>query len=343
LRLPGFEQGFHEYHWPEAEYGKVEDSFPDATSWLNQTTIRPFFLFIHTYESHRPYTRDTFCKDLPSGRLGNLSAGEPLLPKGITSCTELTRQESLYVEAAYDGGVKKACDATAALLLHLESLGLTEKTVVIVWSDHGEEFWDHSNVFAEHSSVSLYGELLNVPFLVYAPQSQKRTVQIVDEETSTIDLLPTVADLLDIRLQDRCDGVSLRPLILGRSNERDIPILAMDLPEGETRPTKTCVILQGVKYTEPLEPQAEIPEKRRAKCGYYPAKRELFRLMDDPSEKFDLAGEAMELTREMAALLREGLNSAARPKADSLIENTPSTLPYDLRKQLRALGYLDME
>jgi hypothetical protein len=81
LRLSGFERGFHLYFCSEERnrrlgLGKVEDVFPRALEWLRDADVSPFFLFVHTYETHDPYIRDTFCRGLPHGRLGDLTQGE---------------------------------------------------------------------------------------------------------------------------------------------------------------------------------------------------------------------------------------------------------------------------
>ena len=156
LRTPGFEQGFHEYRWSR-ESGKAEDTFVPAASWLESAPIQPFFLFLHTYESHMPYTRDVLCKGLPSGRLGDLTQGEPLIPRASTVCSELTPAESLYMQAAYDGGVRVSCDATADFLLLLDEYDLWKDTVVVILSDHGEEFWDHFPIIRRAWPFAVFG------------------------------------------------------------------------------------------------------------------------------------------------------------------------------------------
>jgi arylsulfatase A-like enzyme len=337
LRATGLEQGFHEYHWSQ-DWGKVEDSFPPSETWLQQQRREPFFLFLHTYEPHTPYTRDIFCRGLPSGRLGNLSHGEPLMPPGITICSRLSEAESLYVQAAYDGGVRVACDAVADLFLRLDELELWERTVVVILSDHGEEFWEHFPAFADHG-YSLYSEQIRVPFLIRDPTSCTSELTTVADPVSTVDLLPTLADLLGFELGHPVDGVSLTPVMNGGEAHREVPILAQIVPGAEVPLERFCVVAEGKKYIQSFGYPAR-PSKKGQPCIAYGGGRELYDLQRDPGEIHNLIDVDRSLGQTMGMLLR-----AARNSACSLHVNAPSPhdgmLSEDLKRQLRALGYLD--
>jgi arylsulfatase A-like enzyme len=344
LRYPGFEQGFHEYFWTR-NLGKAEEVFPDAREWLTKERVQPFFLFLHTFEPHEPYTRDTFCRGLPHGRLGDLSKEEALLPSWANPCSKLSREESLYVEAAYDGGVREACDATAELFVHLDKLGLWDKTVVVVLSDHGEEFWDHFELFGWHEH-SLYAEMINVPFILYTPHGGKKGMRNVDLEVSTVDLVPTLVDLLEIEPKGPFDGVSLTPALSGQPLARTVPVLATKEPASDpwrwpARSSRVCVVFEGRKY---IEPMGEVtPPGEWTSCVNYPAKRELFLLDEDPMEKHNLAAEEHSVTEEMERLLQRGVSLALEP--DTAAEGVTRSLPLspDLKAQLQVLGYVDAE
>lgn len=332
LRCRGFEQGFHEFFWSDG-VGKIEDSFPQAAAWLQGNADELFFLFLHTYETHAPYTQGEFCADLPRGRLGDLTAGELLIPKksGIRTNTPLSKAEKHYVNAAYDSGVKKACDEVVDLLHELDRLGLTDSTVVVILSDHGEEFWDHNELFAHHGQ-SLYGELLNVPLIVFDPDRPAAGLHRIAEEVSTVDLLPTVLDLLDVPLIAETDGVSLVPLMDGENRDeafhREIPVLASRLDKSY------CVIQDGVKYIRGL---GERPWDTAT--GALPAgSGELYRLTDDPREQDDLAAIQPDLEQRMTELLCRAAGQALPPLDQEAVDHGP--VSPDLERQLRALGYV---
>ncbi len=333
LRSKGFEQGFHEYCW-SADVGKIEDSFPQATEWLEENSDELFFLFLHTYETHAPYTRGEFCAGLPRGRLGDLTAGELLIPKdsGIKSHTPLIDQEKRYMNAAYDSGVKKATDEVALLLGELDRLGLTDSTVVVILSDHREEFWDHNQLFAQHGQ-SLYGELLNVPLIIFDPGHPSEGLHRIAEEVSTVDLLPTVLDLLGIPSTAQTDGVSLVPLMDGEKSgepfHREIPILASRLDKSY------CVIHQGVKFIRGLGEQAWLADRK----DLPPVPGELFRLTDDPLEQNNLAAIEPDLQQQMTEMLRRAAGRALPPLDEEDVDHGP--VSPDLQRQLRALGYVE--
>jgi len=332
LRCRGFEQGFHEFFWSNG-VGKIEDSFPQAVAWLQDNVDELFFLFLHTYETHTPYSRGEFCAGLPRGRLGDLTAGELLIPKksGIRSRTPLTEPEKQYVNAAYDSGVKKATEGVVDLLHELDRLGLTDSTVVVILSDHGEEFWDHAEIFAHHGQ-SLYGELLNVPLIVFDPDRPAEGMHRIAEEVSTVDLMPTVLELLGLSHTAETDGVSLVPLMEGGSRgdsfHREIPVFASRLDKS------CCVIRDGVKYISSLGEQPWLADQQ----DLPPGPGELFLLTDDPRERSNLADIQPELRQRMSDLLRRAAGQALPPLAEEAVDHGP--VSHDLQRQLRALGYV---
>jgi len=334
MRSVGFEQGFHEYHWSR-KVGKIEDSFPQAEAWLESNRGELFFLFLHTYEPHAPYTRDLFCGGLPRGRLGDISAGELLVPpdSGLKNDTPLTDEEQVFVNAAYDSGVRVATDGVRDLLLSLDRLGLDGNTVVVILSDHGEEFWDHHQLFAQHGQ-SLYGELLNVPLIVFDPENPARGLRRIAETASTVDLVPTVLDLLGLPPGTETDGASLAPLLDGDragSFRRDLPVLASRLDKSY------CVIEDGTKYIRRLGPQPWLATEQ----GSPVPGGELYRLTDDPRESRNLVAADPGLHREMDDLLQRSAGRALPPLDGEAAEREP--VSPDLQRQLRALGYVDGE
>jgi arylsulfatase A-like enzyme len=335
LRTPGFDRGFHEYHW-SMRSGQIEGSFPDAAKWL-ETNEEPFFLFLHTYEPHYPYTRTTFTHGLPRGRLGDLTQGERLLPADLFHYSVLSQEEQEYVSALYDGGIRTSADAVADLFALMDGLSLWENTVVIILSDHGEELFEHFGIFARHGH-SLYNEVLRVPFMIYSPGN--RGYRLVEDPVSLVDLVPTVADLLEIELSGPVDGTSLGPLLQGRSVERSVPILAnMAHPfQGEG----ICLIQNDLKYMEinhrnTPETKQLLGEEWRPGITSW---KDLFRVSGDPEEKDNL----IESAPSLAATMQESLKAAVLrtlPPVTSTDFDEKASLRDDLAQQLILLGYVE--
>jgi arylsulfatase A-like enzyme len=324
LRTPGFERGFHEYHWSRS-YGKVEDSFPQAFSWLRDR-VEPFFLFLHTYEAHRPYTRATFCDD-----------SSPALSEAqfnrLARATAVSRSESLYIQALYDGGVKAACDATADLFVLMDTLDLWQQTVVVVLSDHGEELWEHFGTFARHGH-SLYDELLSVPFLIYSPKSDG--YRRIPERVSLVDLVPTVAELLSLEWAGVADGLSIVPYLHGRDLPRR-PIVAT-MSNGAPW-AGACLFTSSHKYIEMFSTNRPNRSGTFADLTYEPG-RELYALNSDPTESKNLISLDPSVARFYSDTLRSSLANLLPPLTGNTNEDDHHLHPA-LEEQLRVLGYVD--
>jgi arylsulfatase A-like enzyme len=130
--------------------------------WLAGVKDRPFFLFFHVYEPHAPY--------------------EP--PEPYKSRHPL----------AYDGEVAAADAVVGNLLDELRRLGVYDRSIVIALSDHGEGLGEHGE---DEHGILLYRWALHVPLFLKLPGAD-RGGTTVTEPTGLVDLLPTLAGLLDL-------------------------------------------------------------------------------------------------------------------------------------------------
>ncbi|MDP6932732.1 MAG: sulfatase, partial [Myxococcota bacterium] len=192
----GLGQGFEYWH---EERTRAERRFEQAADWLDsRDPTRPFFLFVHTYEVHEPY-------DPPSPHDQHWQTGDPpeadvdlrgqiskLYNKGFRPTSEQLR----HLEALYDGEIRYTDAQLGLFLERLGVSGLDEETLVVVTSDHGEQFMDHGGL----AHGALYGELIGVPLVLSHPVLDLWGVPRVEQVTPAIDLVPTLLDLLDIRL-----------------------------------------------------------------------------------------------------------------------------------------------
>ncbi|MCU0611511.1 MAG: sulfatase-like hydrolase/transferase, partial [Candidatus Eisenbacteria bacterium] len=228
------------------------------------------------------------------------------------------------------------CDATADLLLLAQEQGLLERTVVVILSDHGEEFWDHFPGFSRHGH-SLYGEILDVPLMVFDPRWSPSGWQAIDQEVSLVDLVPTVADLLGLPLTMQVDGVSLVEGMRGSVIRRPVPILAIQRDARRDLRIRGCLIADGVKLIEPLL-QPPLPFSRHYPCFNYPLSRELYDLRHDAGEHDDLSGGQTARADSLADHLRWALRAVHPSAPDEAAYAQPLSL--ELRRQLEAAGYV---
>lgn len=175
-----------------------------------------FFLFLHTYAPHAPYDppspyRRLFGADAPPAgapppttEVLNLHNGE--LP-------ELAAGTVAWYAALYDATIRYVDDRLRAFIDRLEREDRLADTVVIVTSDHGEEFLEHGLL----SHRQLAEETLHVPLIVLAPDRVPGTGRRERGLVGLADLAPTVLDLFHLKVPRSMSGASLEPLLAGAS------------------------------------------------------------------------------------------------------------------------------
>jgi len=126
-----------------------------------------------------------------------------------TRVASLSSDDLRYLRGLYGEEILQTDAEIRRLFEGLHSLGLEEDLLVIVTGDHGEAFRELNHMGHGHN---LYDELVHVPLVVFSPHMV--TPQTVRDPVSTMDIFPTVIDLLGLpRPQRSFDGVSFAPLI----------------------------------------------------------------------------------------------------------------------------------
>jgi arylsulfatase A-like enzyme len=149
---------------------------------------RRFFLFLHFYDPHRPYAPPPRAlRHFETSYTGSVSgAAWDLTPE------EMPAADLAHLVALYDGEIRFADAQLGRVLDHLRRKGLDSRTLVIVTSDHGEEFGEHGGW--EHQ-YTLYEELIRVPLVVRVPGQGARRERA---QVSLLDVAPTVLDALGL-------------------------------------------------------------------------------------------------------------------------------------------------
>jgi len=201
----GFAQGFSRFREDQTSApGTVER----ATQWLRQNERKKFFLFVRTYQVHDYYTLTKHClsEEWRSYR-GRVTSPEQIVRELFDFPSRVRNPPSptdiQYLSALYDGEVAYTDQAISRLLREIEGLGLGRNTVVIITSDHGEEFYEHGGL---HHGAHPVWEVIRVPLLIRVPTVASRTVAHVVE---TCDLAPTLLALAGATIPKGLDGESL--------------------------------------------------------------------------------------------------------------------------------------
>jgi arylsulfatase A-like enzyme len=323
-RALGFARGFE--HFDDGNRGLAE-SLPKAAYWLDRLAPRGerMYLFVHTFDVHLPYDPpppyDT--RFFPDYR-GNVR-GDTTLPllRGLRALSRpggaapdpIGDEDRRQVQALYDGEILKTDTLLSALLSHLEKAGLEGDTLVVVLSDHGEEFWDHGSVLHSHT---LYEELLHVPLVIRVPGWRDRARR-VPERISTLDVLPTLLELLGVPAPGSVSGRSLVPLMRGAALPQE-PIVSEGYPYGRSLQS---VSVDGFKLIrEPATGESR-----------------LYDLAADPREQTDVSQARPEIRDRLATLL-DGLLGARPLEGDDPLDR-PEALPEETQRRLRELGYIE--
>lgn len=150
-------------------------------------------------------TRDVVTANLPPG--ADLPTGPLLAAKNRGNSSEPSPATLTYYTSLYDASINYVDDVLRAFFGSLETSGILDNTVIIVTSDHGEEFLEHGKLTHEQ----VYQECLHVPLIVLAPGVQ-RGLRVPDIVRS-IDLAPTIYQLTGVVPSAPTSGVSLVPLL----------------------------------------------------------------------------------------------------------------------------------
>ena len=314
----GLDQGFDVYESGDSD--RFAPIVERALGWLDREVVgedAPFFLFLHTYEVHHPYTPAPEDVATLEERRGLASyegwlgptVGVKELRRINQGWIELDAADRQYVETTYDAEILAMDRAFAKLVTGLVERGLWEETVVVFTSDHGEEFGEHGKM-GWHAHT-LYDELLKVPLVVKpaAPDADGWAGRRMRPQVRLIDIAPTVLALAGLEIPSAFAGRNLRPVVAGEDTSTPYAVAKRDSP-GDTAPTAV----------------------RGNRWKLY--RNRLFDLQADPGETLDVASGHYEVVERLQT--ERARLSAGGPEAEAeRIEFDRAT-----RERLEALGYL---
>jgi arylsulfatase A-like enzyme len=198
-RENGFAQGSGTFLYSE---GRAETLTKPSLRWLGERASepeRPFFLYIHYFDVHWPYEPPPAYRN----RFSRPEGGQPVYNNGPFPGAK--PEDVVATISLYDCGIVFIDDEIARIPGALERLGLRDGTVIVVTSDHGDEFLEHGGL---GHGTTVYGELIRAPLiLVYAKQLPPgRRVAYL---TPHVDLAPTLLELSGIDKPPEFRGLTL--------------------------------------------------------------------------------------------------------------------------------------
>lgn len=322
----GFDRGFDVY----AGSSDAEDLFRQADGVLARLAgaSEPFFVFLHTYEVHDPY--------VPQPEFARLYADPEYAGEIVSSKDELIElaggqeywqqynaywsrvdpssgADAQHLRDLYDAEIRFTDEVLAAFIQRLSETGLLDNTILVLLSDHGEEFFEHGA--ALHNT--LYQEVLQVPLVFHLPATLGVDPgQRIQDVVRLIDIKPTLLDMVGVPAPEHLQGRSLLPM-MRREGGESLPVFSERI-KGEKR-----FALQVGKW----------------KYIRQPGQEELYDLSVDPREQHNVAAQNEPLLRDLRQRAgqvmqwNEGL-------AQELQHGEAFELDEETRDQLEALGYL---
>ena len=290
----GLDQGFDTYDddlWAEAEPAMfmIRDRPASRTTdaalawlegWSKQEARTPFFAWVHFFDPHEPHEAPTI--------------------------------DRMRTQSGYDAEITAADRAVGRLLEGLSAAGIADDTLVIVTADHGESLDQHGE---KTHGIFVYDATMHIPLVIRAPGLKPGTV--VDAATSSIDVVPTILDLLALPAMTT-QGKSLTRLLAGRSEPRDpqyYESLLAELGFG-------MAPLQAVRNGADKWIRAPRPER--------------YDLIQDRAELHDLAGRDPATDARLNGLLQTLLDDSARRALPTVVAKRDD----QTTQMLQALGYL---
>ncbi len=256
-----------------------------ALKWMDGVADQRFFAWMHLYDPHAPYI-----------------SPEPY--------------RSQYRGHPYRGAIAFTDAQVGRVFDYLDARGLSDNTIVIVTADHGEGLGEHGE---ETHGFFVYESAMRVPLIVRAP-GRGLTPRRVSQPVRSVDIMPTVLDLIGGAPTQPIEGVSLVPLMSGEV--RELPLEA---------------------YGEAMYPLhhygwSELTTLRSERFKLIDAPRpELYDLERDPHELTNLFEERRSVGDAMLRQLRDRKREMA---ADAPEAAPPADVDPETRSRLAALGYV---
>ena len=289
--------------------------------WRTQEPQRPFFAFLHLWDVHYDFAPpppfDTLFDPDYEGTVNGEGIG--LVPKDIP------QRDLEHIIALYDGEIRFTDQELGRLFAFLRERGLMENTIIVVTSDHGEEFFEHGRI---GHLMAIFDESIQVPLIVHYPAAVPGG-QVFEEQARLMDLAPTILGLAGLPAAAGLGMPDASPI-----QDRDLsPWLRGDLLAG--------AFPENVAFLETFG---------ASRVGVRMNRGKLIRHNQDYYELYNVRPELGEKEREratddetIAVLARLVAEERAWNdwKEEGAVQAPDMEISDPLRLQLEALGYIE--
>ncbi|HVC34149.1 MAG TPA: sulfatase, partial [Chloroflexota bacterium] len=196
--------------------GRADITNAAVFKWLDDhATVGPFFLWVHYYDPHYPYSPPTgYDHILGLDYHGSIDGSVDTIHKIEDHTLSPSAADIARMEELYQGEIAFTDAQFGKLLDYLTKLGVADDTIIAVTGDHGESFGEHDDWT---HGLKVYETEIRVPlFMRYQRRLPPGTA--VTAPAQLIDIMPTLLDLAGLQAKQAVQGTSLLPLIAGQTN-----------------------------------------------------------------------------------------------------------------------------
>lgn len=202
----------------EALESRADVTTDAAIAWIEEHVGSPFLLWVHYFDPHEPFAPPpAFAPSQAAGCGSDCPDGSLATIRRIEAGAQLSAAQVNHLVGLYDGEIAFTDQEIGRLVRRLASLGIDRSTVVILTADHGQSFAEHD---AWLNGTSLFNAETRVPLLVTYP-GRLPDGRLVSAPASTLDVLPTLMDVLGLPAPVSLEGRSLVGLMSGDGRRLD--------------------------------------------------------------------------------------------------------------------------
>jgi len=324
----GLQQGYEKHVIQRMSAEALTDQ---TLSWLQTHAELPFFIHLQYMDLHIPVEPPAEFAGLfarPGDDMQDPSLAYWRFQKGVNLEGDVYESYRRRRIAIHDGAMRYIDSQISRLLSELEKLGCLKHTIVIITSDHGEEFWEHAaeekalgndprDIYGVGHGHAMYEELLRVP-LIFSGPGIRSDVRIT-QTAGLLDLAPTILDLLGFPLPAGMHGISLLPQLRQVSRDESSSSRIFLAQSPAYGPDSTALILGNNKLIH-----------RGDGIDL------LFDLDSDPGEHENLSRSDSKRLETLLAKMKEIEKELTPAGSGEKLEMDAST-----EEQLRTLGYIE--
>ena len=318
---------------PDEKIGAAYQYTGTAVSWIKKNMKNKFFVCLHYNELHWPYHspfENIFDKDY-NGKHDFNTLGDGKFIRGdiIFGNVKLPKEEVEHAIAHYDGNLKYIDAQISKLFNFLDKNGLSDDTLIVLTSDHGENFGEHGFYF-QHGA-SLYQPSLKTP-LIFKNSKIMPKGKKIEGNVQLVDIMPTVLEILNIPVIDKIDGVSLWPLVKDQAEKARDFVFAESIEEHF--PGNKRVYIKGIegKWRTMVVDNWKIIYIPHPENGIF----ELYNLEKDPGETVNLIDKEKEIASQMKKKILDFLRLQSNEGNVEISDLTEKS-----KKLLKKLGYIN--